>query len=726
MTTAHAHWKKNTLRVFLVLLGLCVGQWLVIAATEEFNASTVYAVPGTRVVYFEAVNAGYNVGVFENSWYLPAGVRPEFDNGGNGWKQLGATVTVANLSDAQGTATTPTWQASAIYTGGSVVKLNTTCYQAKWWNQASSPADPAAPWETLAACPPDVTLDNPWNLANRQSVPVVTQADATSTKRVLDANAAETLKASIAITPNNATANTSNNGSPVWRSTEAYLSGSVVHHNYDGAGNCYKAKWWTSGDAPKRAADLVNLWDSPWEQLGACPSDTSAKGLPANFNTAINGTLSADAATKAAAQVPAPVVATSTAAAAEQAATDAAAQQTSSTLSMGIPPVVVKSLPAPQPAATAAPVSLPSDGYAFLRLVTTEDWDGLFPLRSGKFAANGGTRNSPPTALADGSTDSFNLSAFIRAVLAYNNWAKANGYKQFLNEGTLKQQAEEFLVFWAKSSRETSGSWSTAPAPWIERLTVGGESMNVWKGGLYWVEEVGYSSDSATGKSAAIGYVDAGSTEFPPSVGRSYYGRGVIQLSWNYNYGAFSYWMYDNGLFRVAKDPAGVCVIDRRNKLLDFPNLVADCGDLSILSGIWFWMTPQGAKPSSHDVLYGDVINVSNSTNELGLPRTNNGYVPKVEKGETKDEEVFAYRLGTIINIVNGGLECNKSARWHGGPLQRVSYYNAYAAQFNQKYKVNATRVPAATNVWTDNVQDNSDRLLQSATCYNQKSYYGW
>jgi len=282
------------------------------------------------------------------------------------------------------------------------------------------------------------------------------------------------------------------------------------------------------------------------------------------------------------------------------------------------------------------------------------------------------------------------------------------------------------LVFWAKSSRETSGSWSTAPAPWIQKLTFGSESMDVWKGGLYWVEEVGYSSDRTTGKSTAIGYVDTGSADFPPSPGRSYYGRGVIQLSWNYNYGAFSYWMYDNGLFKVAKDKEGVCVIDRRNKLLDFPNLVADCGDLSILSGIWFWMTPQGAKPSSHDVLFGDVINISNSTNDMGLPKTNNGYVPKVQRGETKDEEVFAYRLGTIINIVNGGLECNTSAKWHGGPLQRVSYYNAYAAQFNQKYKVNATRVTAATNVWTATVQDNSDKVLQSATCYNQKSYYGW
>jgi hypothetical protein len=87
---------------------------------------------------------------------------------------------------------------------------------------------------------------------------------------------------------------------------------------------------------------------------------------------------------------------------------------------------------------------------------------------------------------------------------------------------------------------------------------------------------------------------------------------------------------------------------------------------------------------------------------------------------------VFAYRLGTVINIVNGGLECNKAAKWHNGPLQRVAYYNAYAAYFNDKYRVSAARVGEATDVWTHTVSDASPLNLRSATCYNQKSYYGW
>lgn len=108
------------------------------------------------------------------------------------------------------------------------------------------------------------------------------------------------------------------------------------------------------------------------------------------------------------------------------------------------------------------------------------------------------------------------------------------------------------------------------------------------------------------------------------------------------------------------------------------------------------------------------------------LPQTNNDYVPATAQGDTTDAEVFAYRVGTVINIVNGGLECNRAAKWHGGPPQRVCYYNAFAAYFNDTLGVGATRIPAATNVWTQSVSDTSPTNLQSATCYNQKSYYGW
>lgn len=495
---------------------------------------------------------------------------------------------------------------------------------------------------------------------------------------------------------------------PRWNAATAYTGGTVVSAVIQGATRCFKAKYWNRDTAP--GASVQFDWQTPWEALASCPTaDTSAPGASTPPASSPITDIAIDKLPAQPADKPA-------------------------TLPIGTP-VVPPVMPVAPPATTTpAPVgdtgsTLPATGYGFLRQVTDADWNWLFPLRSGRLVAGGAERNSPPFAKADGSTDTFTLAAFRRAVLEYNRWATANGFKQFLNEGTPKQQAQEFLVFWAKASRETSGSWEGAPSPWIESYTDrAGIRAQVWKGGLYWVEEVGYST-AADGTSKAIGYVDSGSTDFPPVPGRSYHGRGVIQLSWNYNYGAFSHWLYDNGLMRD--------VITARDTLLRRPDLVATNGALSILSGVWFWMTPQGQKPSSHDVLYGDVTHISTSGDDPGLPQLRTGMTVggkttgPVAAGDTTSEAVMAFRIGTIINIVNGGLECNGAASWHNGPPQRISYYNAYATYFNEKSSspigsTPVTRVTKATNLWTAKISASSDEDVQTATCFNQKSYYGW
>lgn len=505
---------------------------------------------------------------------------------------------------------------------------------------------------------------------------------------------------------------------PAWNATTAYTGGTIVSATAQSQLRCFKAKYWNRSADPTQTVE--HDWQTPWETLASCPS-ALAPNPPTVPPTQPEPPTDP--------VIPAPDVA---AAPSIDVMIDKLPPQPAEeavTLPIGTP-VVPPVIPGPPPSATPAPSgdvgsALPADGYAFLRQVTDADWDWMFPMRSGRLVADGGARNATPFAKADGSTDTFTLPAFRRAVLEYNRWAKGNGYKQFLNEGTVKQQAQEFLVFWAKASRETSGSWEGAPSPWIQPYQDrAGVRTQVWKGGLYWVEEVGYASN-ADGTSPALGYIDAGSTDFPPVKGRSYHGRGIIQLSWNYNYGAFSYWLHDNGLMRD--------VIPARDTLLQRPDLVASNGALSILSGVWFWMTPQGQKPSSHDVLYGDVTHVSTSGTDPGLPQLRTGMTiagkttGPVAPGDTSDEGVMAFRIGTIINIVNGGLECNGAASWHNGPPQRVSYYNAYTTYFNERIaSLSATRVSKATNLWTAKISDSSDETVKSATCFNQKSYYGW
>ena len=674
--------------VFLLIATLAFFGWaMAINSNIEIYTSKAYPIPGTVVRYYEASGGGYKVAHFKSKWWATESDRPSFVTNAGAWERITPVFIHNDNQDTaaitQSVSSYVEWDIASTYNGGDIASKSATCYKAKWWTQGNDPTMGGV-WEVVT-CPASISQTLPAAIASSPTPAAAPSPPAEIT----------TLPSEAPSGGGGSSANPNCNGVaanvPNWDRNGVYLAGHAVRASN---GKYYQAKWWTQGDDPM--LEFLNPWDGPWRKLpdGCIPLSVfpvASNQTPTNLPSGVE-----------------PMPATNT---------EAADQNTGSTNTPVVPPVIPTT---PERSSTAvstpAPTTLPATGYAFLRTVTEEDWDWMFPLRSGKQVVDGGTRNGP------GYSDVFTLDNFKKAVLVYNHWAQTNNYKQFLNEGTLKQQAQEFLVFWAKSSRETSGSWNNAPAPWIVTSTIGGESITAWKGGLYWVEEVGYST-KADGTSAAIGYVDIGSTEYPPETGRSYYGRGIIQLSWNYNYGAFSYWLYDNGLLRD--------VIDVRKKLLLRPDLVAGNGELSILSGVWFWMTPQGAKPSSHDVLYGNVSNISRTTQDRGLPQTNQAsYTPSTATGDTTDQEVFSYRVGTIINIVNGGLECNKAALWHGGPVQRVFYYDAYAAYFNDKRSVGATRIDAAKattgSVWQQSITDASQQTLKNTTCYNQKSYYGW
>ena len=71
-----------------------------------------------------------------------------------------------------------------------------------------------------------------------------------------------------------------------------------------------------------------------------------------------------------------------------------------------------------------------------------------------------------------------------------------------------------------------------------------------------------------------------------------YFGRGPLQLSWNYNYGQFQHFLR---LKKINVD------------LLNEPHLVIEKMDppLAMLSALWFYMTPQPPKPSMHDIIMG-------------------------------------------------------------------------------------------------------------------------
>ncbi|GLT54414.1 hypothetical protein SLA2020_276140 [Shorea laevis] len=87
--------------------------------------------------------------------------------------------------------------------------------------------------------------------------------------------------------------------------------------------------------------------------------------------------------------------------------------------------------------------------------------------------------------------------------------------------------------------------------------------------------------------------------------------------------------------------------------LLNNPDLVATDATTSFKTAIWFWMTPQGNKPSSHDVIIGKWMPSAVDRSAGRVP----GY-------------------GVITNIINGGEECGKGP--NNKAADRIGFYKRY------------------------------------------------
>ena len=191
-------------------------------------------------------------------------------------------------------------------------------------------------------------------------------------------------------------------------------------------------------------------------------------------------------------------------------------------------------------------------------------------------------------------------------------------YASFANEGDINTRKRELLAFLANISQETTGGWPTAP---------GGQFA--W--GLYFREEQGYEGTTN------IGYrVDH--AIYPPAPGKSYHGRGPIQLSYNYNYGQASEFLFGD-----------------KNILLANPEKVIQEGVIAFETGIWFWMTPQYPKPSCHDVMIPGKWTPTPAEAAGGLKAG----------------------FGTTVNIINGGVECG-GATENNKVLSRIGHFQRY------------------------------------------------
>ncbi|CAF1004066.1 unnamed protein product [Brachionus calyciflorus] len=90
-----------------------------------------------------------------------------------------------------------------------------------------------------------------------------------------------------------------------------------------------------------------------------------------------------------------------------------------------------------------------------------------------------------------------------------------------------------------------------------------------------------------------------GTSQYP---GQSYYGRGYIQLSWNYNYDACSRALYGD------------------DRLLRDPNQVATNDEIAWATAFWFWKTNVGSNPNVKNGNFGSSTMAINGGLECNGP----------------------------------------------------------------------------------------------------------
>jgi len=116
----------------------------------------------------------------------------------------------------------------------------------------------------------------------------------------------------------------------------------------------------------------------------------------------------------------------------------------------------------------------------------------------------------------------------------YNDFINAaNAFSGFGTTGTADDNKRELAAFFANAAHVTAS--------------------------LCYVEQISKSD-----------YCDSTNTQYPCATGKQYYGRGPIQLSWNYNYGKVGNYLGFDGL--------------------NNPDIVAQDDSISWKAAVWFWM----------------------------------------------------------------------------------------------------------------------------------------
>ena len=260
----------------------------------------------------------------------------------------------------------------------------------------------------------------------------------------------------------------------------------------------------------------------------------------------------------------------------------------------------------------------PENINTVMKILTEDRWKGL----TSHMLENEIAHHTEAEGWAPVDQDSFTYENFLRVIARYPYFCAEKGYFDTVEDACIR----EIAAIFAHGAQET-----------------GGDSSPKWKAAFSWVREDTTFNDNR---------YDPGSGECAEPLicpdEAHYFGRGIKQLSYYYNYAGFS----------------GSNFSGEYNMLLENPDAVAISGFNAFGSGLWFFMNPQPPKPSMHEVL-------------LGI------YTPKLEDGQSFQGITASAKTGVKYNfevttsIINGGVECGlkDTDKYYRASINRSQYY---------------------------------------------------
>ena len=253
-------------------------------------------------------------------------------------------------------------------------------------------------------------------------------------------------------------------------------------------------------------------------------------------------------------------------------------------------------------------------------------------------------RNGDPS-VSDGS-ETYTWDGFAKAADHFADFG-------FLNEGSIEDRLRELAAFFANTSQETHNSHGVYAL--INKDGVIGQGR--YNAGYYYQQEQACAVGGADYGQDICSYCDASDTAYgvacdllyengSAKADDFYYGRGPMQLRWNYHYGAFGEYYYQDS-----------------DLLLYNPNMLVQDSEAAFASAIWYWMTERDGKPSAHDVM------------TLG----NYSYDPESESSERYPG------FGMTINVTRGESECG-TAYDHDANRNRIGFFITYLNTLEDYY----------------------------------------